>query len=46
MLPFNKTPDPTRRQQTIVLLHSEGWSVFSIAEYVGTARQRVYTMPF
>jgi putative transposase len=40
---FNETTDPAQRRHNIVQLHSEGWSVSSIAEYLETSRQTVYT---
>jgi len=40
---FNETADPAQRRHNIVQLHSEGWSVSSIAEYLQTSRQTVYT---
>jgi putative transposase len=40
---FNETADPAQRRHNIVQLHSEGWSVSSIAEYLETSRQTVYT---
>jgi len=40
---FNETTDPAQRRHNIVQLHSEGWSVSSIAEYLQTSRQTVYT---
>lgn len=39
---FNETTDPAQRRHNIVQLHSDGWSVSSIAEYLGTSRQTVY----
>lgn len=40
---FNETSDSAQRRHNIVQLHSEGWSVSSIAAYLGTTRQTVYT---
>ena len=40
---FNEATDPAQRRHNIVQLHSEGWSVSSIAEYLQTSRQTVYT---
>jgi Winged helix-turn helix len=37
------TPDPAQRRHNIVQLHAEGWSITSIAEYLATSRQTVYT---
>ena len=31
---FNQTPDPAQRRHNIIQLHSEGWSVSSIAAYL------------
>lgn len=39
---FHETSDAAERRHAIVLLHSEGWSVSSIAEYLDTSRQTVY----
>src|SRR5438105_3965702 len=40
---FDDTPDPAQRRHNIVQLHAEGWSVASIAEYLGVSKQTVYT---
>jgi predicted DNA-binding protein YlxM (UPF0122 family) len=40
---FDDTPDPAQRRHNIVQLHAEGWSITSIAEYLATSRQTVYT---
>lgn len=40
---FNDTAESAQRRHNIVQLHSDGWSVSSIAEYLGTSRQTVYT---
>jgi putative transposase len=42
--PFNETADPAQRRHNIVQLHSEGWSVASIAEYLAVSKQTVYTI--
>ena len=39
---FDDTPDPAQRRHNIVQLHAEGWSITSMAEYLGTSRQTVY----
>jgi transposase len=41
---FNDTADPAQRRHNIVQLHSEGWSVASIAEYLAVSKQTVYTI--
>ena len=41
---FNETADPAQRRHNIVQLHSEGWSVASIAEYLAVSKQTVYTI--
>ena len=40
---FNETADPAQRRHSIVQLHSEGWSVASIAAYLEVSKQTVYT---
>ena len=39
---FDDTPDAAQRRHNIVQLHAEGWSITSIADYLGTSRQTVY----
>ncbi len=39
---WEKIADPAERRLTVVRLHSEGWSVSSIAEYLDTSRPTVY----
>jgi putative transposase len=34
--------DPAERRLAVIRLHSEGWSVSSMAEYLATSRQTVY----
>ena len=41
---FDDTADPAQHRHNIVQLHAEGWSITSIAEYLGTSRQTVYTI--
>ena len=40
---WDHTPEPAERRLAAIRLHSEGWSVASIAEYLGAARQTIYT---
>ncbi len=40
--PYHQIPDIYDRRHAIVTLHSEGWSVKSIAAYLGTSRPTVY----
>jgi len=40
---WDKIPEPAERRLAAIRLHSEGWSVASIAEYLGAARQTIYT---
>src|SRR5258707_15106689 len=39
---WHEIPDPDERKLAVIRLHSEGWSVTSIAEYLGTTRHTVY----
>ena len=41
--PYQQMTTGTERRLAIVRLHTEGWSVRSIAGYLGTSRQTVYT---
>jgi len=41
--PYRQLPTPTARRLAIVRLHSDGWSVQSIAAYLETSRPTVYT---
>jgi putative transposase len=41
--PWEMIPDPAERRLAVIRLHAEGWSVSSIAEYLDTSRQTVYT---
>jgi putative transposase len=36
-------PEPAERRLAVVRLHSEGWSIASIAEYLAVSKQTVYT---
>jgi putative transposase len=40
--PFHAIADPTERRLAIIRLHSEGWTVTAIAEYLQTSRKTVY----
>lgn len=40
---WDQIPDPAERRHAVVQLHAEGWSITSIAEYLATSRQTVYT---
>jgi putative transposase len=40
--PWSMITDPAERRLVVVRLHSEGWSVTSIAAYLATSRQTVY----
>jgi len=40
---WDQIPEPAERRLAAIRLHSEGWSVASIAEYLATARQTIYT---
>src|SRR5579859_3328947 len=42
-LPYHQLQNGTERRLAIVRLHLEGWSVQSIAVYLATSRQTVYT---
>jgi putative transposase len=41
-LPWHEMPDPAERKLAVVRLHSEGWSVTSIAEYLQCTRHTIY----
>jgi len=41
--PYHAEPDPIRRRLAVVRLHVEGWTTTSIAEYLETSRQTIYT---
>ena len=40
--PWHLIPDPAERKLAVIRLHSEGWSITSIAEYLLTTRATVY----
>src|SRR5947208_11235604 len=40
---WDQIPDPAERRLAAIRLHAEGWSVTSIAEYLATSRQTVYS---
>ncbi len=40
--PWHLIPDPAERKLAVVRLHSEGWSITSIAEYLQTSRPTIY----
>ncbi len=40
--PYHDIPDVVERRKAIVTLHSEGWNVKSIADYMKTSRPTVY----
>jgi transposase-like protein len=40
--PWHQIPDPAERKLAVVRLHSEGWSITSIAEYLAISRHTIY----
>jgi len=40
--PWHQIADPAERKLAVVRLHSEGWSITSIADYLQTSRRTVY----
>jgi transposase len=40
--PWHQIPDPVERRLAVIRLHSEGWSITSIAEYMQTSRHTIY----
>jgi hypothetical protein len=40
--PWHQIPDPAERKLAVIRLHSEGWSITSIAEYLQTTRPTIY----
>jgi len=40
--PWEMIPDPAERRLAVIRLHSEGWSITSIAEYLQTSRPTIY----
>ena len=41
--PWHHIPDPAERKLAVIWLHSEGWSITSIAEYLEVNRKTIYT---
>jgi hypothetical protein len=41
--PWHQIPDPAERKLAVIRLHSEGWSITAIAEYLQTSRPTIYT---
>lgn len=41
--PYHQIADPAARRLAIIRLHAEGWNIKSIAAYLQTSRQTVYT---
>ncbi len=41
--PWHLIPDPAERKLAVVRLHSEGWSITSIAQYMQVSRPTIYT---
>jgi transposase len=41
--PYHQIADPAERRLAIIRLHAEGWNIKSIAAYLQTSRQTVYT---
>ena len=39
---WHQIPDPAERKLAAIRLHSEGWSITSIAEYLATSRHTMY----
>ncbi len=42
--PYHEITDPAEARLAIIRLHSEGWTVTSIAGYLATSRQTIYTI--
>ncbi len=40
--PWHLIPDPAERKLAVIRLHSEGWSITFIAEYMQTSRPTIY----
>lgn len=40
--PWHQIPDPAERKLAVIRLHSEGWSITSIASYLETSRHTIY----
>ena len=41
--PYAEIEDPVQKRLAVIRLHTEGWSVKSIARYLGTSRQTVHS---
>ncbi|GAC1375113.1 MAG: hypothetical protein NVSMB44_43600 [Ktedonobacteraceae bacterium] len=41
--PWHQIPDPAERKLVIIRLHSEGWSITSIAQYMQVSRPTIYS---
>jgi putative transposase len=42
--PWHLIPDPAERKLAVIRLHSEGWSITSIAQYMQTSRPTIYSI--
>src|SRR6266567_829419 len=40
--PWHQIPDPAERKLAVIRLHSEGWSITSIAQYLQVSRPTIY----
>jgi transposase len=40
--PWHQIPDPAERKLAVIRLHSEGWSITSIAQYMQVSRPTIY----
>lgn len=40
--PWEMIPDPAERRLAVIRLHSEGWSITSMAQYLQTSRPTIY----
>jgi putative transposase len=40
--PWHQIPDPAERKLAVIRLHSEGWSIASIAKYLQCSRHTIY----
>jgi putative transposase len=40
--PWQQIPDPAERKLAVIRLHSEGWSITSIAQYMHVSRPTIY----
>ncbi len=41
--PWHQIPDPAERKLAVIRLHSEGWSITSIAQYMQVSRPTIYS---